>query len=145
MTYLAREVKRDLAKTCRPKDKNPRPRGRGFVSISMERPLRELFKGLHEALELVFETGHAAPAIQKCVCVTSPGSMCGWIDIKYETIPFFAISRARLILGAIGHHNGDEVIIWMSFGFHDPNTFVLVRAYARVIYKNGRCNRMRNA
>ena len=73
---------------------------------------------LDEAFELVFEAGHAAAAVQVRIAVAGPGRVRAGIDIKDELVAFIAPSGAGLILRPVSHDDGDEVIIWMAFGFH---------------------------
>lgn len=73
---------------------------------------------LHKALELVLEARNTAAAIEARAFAAGPGRVRAGIDIQNQLVAFFAIGRAGLVFGAIGHHDGDEVVIGVRIGFH---------------------------
>src|SRR5262249_38212314 len=74
---------------------------------------------LEEARELLLEARDAAAAIHDLLGAAGPGRVRLRIDVQIELVAFLAPGRAGLVLGAIGHHDRNRMIIRVNFGFHD--------------------------
>src|SRR3984893_19179788 len=73
---------------------------------------------LEEARELLLEPRHAAAAIEQLLGAAGPGRVRLGVDIEVQLVAGLAPGRARLVLGAIGHDDGNCMIIVVNFGFH---------------------------
>src|SRR4029079_1892115 len=70
----------------------------------------EAAEALVEARDLAAFLDLAGPA--------DPGGVDLGVDLEVERVAFLAPGRGRLELGAVGHFDGDHVIIGMSVGLH---------------------------
>src|SRR3954467_9211183 len=73
---------------------------------------------LQESRKLLLEPRDAAAAVQQLLGAANPGRVRLGVDVEVQLVALLAPGRARLILGAIGHHDGNRMIIRVNFGFH---------------------------
>src|SRR3984957_13301754 len=73
---------------------------------------------LEEARKLLLEPRHAAAAIEDLLGAAGPGRVRLGVDIEVQLVALLAPGRARLVFGAIGHHDRNHMIFRMNFGFH---------------------------
>ncbi len=71
-----------------------------------------------DAFELLLEPGHAAAAIHDLLGAAGPGRMRFGVDVEVQLVAFLAPGGTGLILGPVGHHDRNHMIIRMNFGFH---------------------------
>ena len=50
--------------------------------------------------------------------LASPCWMGLWVNVEFQHIARLSPSRARGMFAAIGHYNGDFVVIWVNIFFH---------------------------
>src|SRR5437016_1334246 len=72
-----------------------------------------------EARELLLKAGNAAAAIHQLLGAAGPRRVRFRVDVEVQRVAFLAPGRARLVLGAVGHHDLNHMIIRVNFGFHD--------------------------
>src|SRR5881397_1228602 len=73
---------------------------------------------LEEARKLLLEARHSAAAIEQLLRAAGPGRMRLGVDIEVQLVAFLAPGGAGLVLGPVGHHDRNRMIIRMNFGFH---------------------------
>src|SRR3984893_1029929 len=73
---------------------------------------------LEEARELLLEPRNAAAAIEHLLGAAGPGRVRLGVDIEVQLVARFAPGGARLVFGAIGHHDRNHMIFRVNFGFH---------------------------
>ena len=73
---------------------------------------------LEEARELLLEPRHAAAAVEHLLGAAGPGRVRLGVDIEVQLVARLAPGRARLVFGAIGHHDRNHMIFRVNFGFH---------------------------
>src|SRR5450432_94768 len=73
---------------------------------------------LEEARKLLLEPRYPAATIQQLLGAADPGRMRLGVDIEVQLVAGLAPGGARLVFGAIGHHDRNRMIIRMNFGFH---------------------------
>jgi hypothetical protein len=73
---------------------------------------------LLEEAEFLVEARDAAAAVDEALLAASPCGVGLWIDVEAEAVAGFAIGRAGHEFRAVGHDNGDRVIVWVNAGFH---------------------------
>ena len=90
---------------------SPLGKGRGQIS---------LFAGFFEteAREALVEAGDLAAGIEHLAGTADPGRVRRGIDVESKGIAFLAVGRARLIRAAVGHLDGDGVIVGVDAGLH---------------------------
>src|SRR6201995_5689553 len=71
-----------------------------------------------EARKLLLEARDAAAAIHDLLGAAGPGRMRPRIDVEVQLVTFLAPGGAGLVLGAVGHHDRNRMIIRVNFGFH---------------------------
>ena len=74
---------------------------------------------LVEEAKLLLEAGHAATAVEDGCLAACPCRVGFGIDIEAQGCTGLVIGGAGDKFAAIGHDNGDGVIVWMDTGFHD--------------------------
>ncbi len=93
--------------------KTPATDGQGFLNLSRKaQPVLDA-----KALELVLEARDTAATV-KLLRAAGPGRVRARINVQVQLVAFLAVGRAGLVFGSICHHDGDEVVIGMAFGFH---------------------------
>src|SRR6185312_4230000 len=60
----------------------------------------------------------AAAAIHDLLGAAGPGRVRLRVDIEVQLVAFFAPGGAGLVLGAVGHHDRNRMIIRVNLGFH---------------------------
>lgn len=78
-----------------------------------------------EASIFVFELRHTTAGIHQARAAAVPRRMRGRVDVERHGRTFVAPSGARLVLGPVGHFDGDHVVVGMGFGFHSPAPYAL--------------------
>lgn len=68
--------------------------------------------------ETLIEARDLAARVEHLAAATGPGRVARRIDFERHHIAFLAPGRARLELGAVGHLDGDRVIIGVNTAFH---------------------------
>src|SRR5690348_12674399 len=71
-----------------------------------------------DALEPLVEAGELTGAVDEALLTASPGWVGFRIDFEVKRVAGLAIGRARLVARAVGHHDGDLVIIGMDAVLH---------------------------
>lgn len=66
-----------------------------------------------QATETGVEAGDASTAVQQLLLTAGPSRVRAGIDVEIQYIAFFPIGGTGLEVGAVRHHNFDEVIIGM--------------------------------
>src|SRR5260370_10683175 len=73
---------------------------------------------LEEARKLLLEPRHTAATIEQLLGAPDPGRVRLGVDIEVQLVAFLAPGGARLIFGAIGHHDRNHMISRVNLGFH---------------------------
>src|SRR5947209_7306237 len=73
---------------------------------------------LEEARELLLEARDAATAIHQLGVAAGPGRVRFRVDIEVQSVAFLAPGGAGQVLGSVGHHDLNRMIIRVNFGFH---------------------------
>src|SRR5690242_3561154 len=73
---------------------------------------RKTAEALVEARDLATRVEHLAAA-------AGPGRMRSRVDVEVQRVAFIAPGRPGLVLGPVGHFDGDEVIIGVRPALHD--------------------------
>src|SRR3954470_20652458 len=73
---------------------------------------------LEEARKLLLEARHATAAVEQLLRAAGPGRVRLGVDIEVQLVAFLAPGRAGLVLGPVGHHDRNRMIIRVNFGFH---------------------------
>src|SRR5690606_13479870 len=68
--------------------------------------------------ELVLELRKTAAAVDQVLLAAGPGRVRVGVNVEVERVALLAPGRARLVLGAVGHHDLDGMIFGMNVGFH---------------------------
>ncbi len=98
----------------RHKQKRPRSdRGRFFVSS-----LAGGINPFEKARKLLLEARDAAAAIHQLGVAAGPGRVRLRVDVEVQRVAFLAPGGAGQVLGSVGHHDLNRMIIRMNFGFH---------------------------
>src|SRR5262245_28535305 len=73
---------------------------------------------LEKARKLLLEARHTAAAVEDLLRAAGPGRVRPGIDIEVQLVAFLAPGGAGLVLGPVGHHDRNHMIIRVNFGFH---------------------------
>lgn len=73
---------------------------------------------LDEAGELVVEARNAAAPVQQVGVAAGPGRVRRRVDVERQLVAFLTVGRTGLVGAAIGHHDGDEVVVGVRVGLH---------------------------
>src|ERR1700743_3885151 len=101
------------APTLPPKTKTPPKPGVFCCLAALKRSVL-----LEEARNLLLEARDAAAAVQELLGAAGPGRVRLRVDIEVQLVAFLAPGRAGLVLGAVGHHDRNCMIIRVNFIFH---------------------------
>src|SRR5260370_34613962 len=71
-----------------------------------------------EALEAPVEARELAAGVEQALLAAGPGWVRFRVDFEAQRVARFAVGRARLIAAAVGHHDGDVVIIRLNAVLH---------------------------
>src|SRR5690554_4187109 len=71
-----------------------------------------------EAFVALLELRNAAATVHQRLRRTGPGRMGGRVDVEVHRVALLAPGGAGEVLGAIGHHDFDGVVVWMDIGLH---------------------------
>src|SRR3979409_756075 len=74
---------------------------------------------LEEARKLLLEARNAATAVEQLLRAAGPGRVRLGVDVEVELVAFLAPGGAGQVLGPVGHHDRNRMIIRVNFGFHD--------------------------
>src|SRR5690349_4022826 len=77
-----------------------------------------------EALEAPVEAGEVAAGIEQALLAAGPGRVRFRVNFEAQRVAGLAIGRAGLIAGAVGHHDGDVVIIRVNAFLHRANPWL---------------------
>src|SRR5215216_2845011 len=97
--------------------KRPGKPGR-FCMSGPEQGVRKPSILLEEARKLLLEARHTAAAVEELLRAAGPGRVRPGVDIEVQLVAFLAPGGAGLVLGPVGHHDRNHMIIRMNFGFH---------------------------
>src|SRR3954467_6849243 len=73
---------------------------------------------LQESRKLLLEPRDAAAAVEQLLGAAGPGRVRLGVDVEVQLVALLAPGRARLVFGAVGHHDRNGMIIRVNFGFH---------------------------
>src|SRR6267143_3132437 len=90
----------------------------GVLTLTLERRGLKASLLLEEARELLLEPRHTPATIEQLLGAADPGRVRLGVDIEVQFVAGLAPGRARLVFGAIGHHDRNHMIFRMNFGFH---------------------------
>src|SRR5258708_37891312 len=88
-----------------------------FEAGAFSLPARGALLLYPETLEALVEARELA-AVDQPLLTAGPGGMRLRIDVGRERVAGLAVGRSSLVGGAVGHHDGDLVIIRMDAVFH---------------------------
>src|SRR6185437_4425513 len=71
-----------------------------------------------EAREALVEARELTAGIEETLLPAGPGRVRLGVDVEAQRVAFLAIGRARLVAAAVGHHDGDLVIIGVNLFLH---------------------------
>lgn len=95
------------------------------------------FSSEAETGELALELGQTAAAVEQRLLPARPGRMRGGIDVEVHRVAFLAPGRLREILGAVGHHHLDRVVVGVDVLSHrsrpDPGGIRAASAPAAIL------------
>src|SRR4051794_3225031 len=97
--------------------KTPRQTG-AFCISGLERRYETPSVLLEEARKLLLEARHATAAVEQLLRAAGPGRVRLGVDIEVQLVAFLAPGGAGLVLGPVGHHDRNRMIIRVNFGFH---------------------------
>ena len=86
---------------------------------SRSRADHALFLGKGETTEALVEARDLAAGVEQSAAAAGPCRVRGRVDLERQRVAFLAPRRAGLVGRAVGHLDGDEVIVGVSPGFHD--------------------------
>src|SRR3954452_10989652 len=72
-----------------------------------------------KAGKLLLDPQPAAAAIEHLLGAAGPGRVRLGVDVEVQLVAFLAPGGAGLVLGTVGHHDRNVMIIRVNFGFHD--------------------------
>ena len=72
-----------------------------------------------ERVELVLEARQAAAAVEQLLSAAGPGRMRLRVDVEVERVALGPVGGARLVFGAVRHHDLDRVIVGVNVFLHD--------------------------
>src|SRR6185312_5715295 len=73
---------------------------------------------LEEAREFLLEARDPAAAVHDLLGAAGPRRVRLRVDVEVQLVTLLAPGRARLVFGAVGHHDRNRMIIRVNFGFH---------------------------
>src|SRR6185437_8267234 len=71
-----------------------------------------------DAREALVEARELTAGIEETLLPAGPGRVRLGVDVEAQRVAFLAIGRARLVAAAVGHHDGDLVIIGVNLFLH---------------------------
>src|SRR5579863_7980549 len=74
-----------------------------------------------EALEAPVEAGELTAGVKQALLAAGPGRMRFRVDFEAQRVAGLAVGRARRVGAAVGHHDGDLVIIRVNAFLHRAN------------------------
>ncbi len=72
-----------------------------------------------EAFEALLELGNAAATVQHLLVAAGPGRVRLRVDFEIHRCASRTPGRAGFVLGAVGHHDLDGVVVGMDISLHD--------------------------
>ena len=90
-----------------------------------------LLVAAHQALVAVLEARDAAAAVDDVLAAAGPGGMRLRVDVEVEHRARLAVGRAGRVLGAVGHHDLDLVIVRVDVFLHGDKPRDMGRPHAR--------------
>src|SRR5437879_5842577 len=81
-----------------------------------------------EALEAPVEAGELTAGVEQALLAAGPGRMRFRVDFEAQRVAGLAVGRARRIGAAVGHNDGDLVIIRVNAVLHRATLRICQRA-----------------
>src|SRR6478609_1845432 len=100
--------------TVAPQNKNA-PGSPGACSSPASRAGSILFE---KARKLLLEARDATAAIHQLRVAAGPGRVRLGVDVEVQRVAFLAPGGAGQVLGSVGHHDLNRMIVRVNFGFH---------------------------